>query len=290
MKKLRTFLVLALVSFTCVSCNIDFMYIGLAGTSWRIAAGNQYGYVFFSPDGKHSCVLQHDLSQSAVQVQCGTYDADGSKVYITDEFGTVNKITRTFSHLKNSKNSNFSRVSPVSYDKLDNSVWGSLQGRDLYVVHFHADGTARRFIYRNVLHREGYAFGWETDTQPYAISGGRLSLSTEGAYLYPEIFVTDASVPYARVAAVGGTASNAYAGTFWELDGQSTTGGILFFNDGRFLRFTISSEILFQAKEGSYSVGENNKLTLKLDELEETCTISDGKFSFLEKSYRKIAL
>ena len=148
MTTLRSFLSLVLASLVCVSCNIDFMYIGLAGTNWSIAAEEQYGNVHFSPDGRHACVLQIDRAQNAIQVQSGTYDAVGHSVTITDEYGGVINLIRTFSHLKNSKSKNLGRISPVSHEMMDNSVWCSAQGEKLFILFFCQDGNVSRFTYR----------------------------------------------------------------------------------------------------------------------------------------------
>ena len=94
-----------------VSCNIDFLYIQLPDTSWFYELGATQAWVHFGP-GDRVTIVQSEPSSGKCQYANGTWTASGHSVMITEDGGASRKLTRTFSHLKNSKNNLFSASGP----------------------------------------------------------------------------------------------------------------------------------------------------------------------------------
>ena len=140
-----------------VSCNIDFMYIQLPDTSWFYELGETQAWVHFGP-GDRVTIVQSEPSSGKCQYANGTWTASGHSVMITEDGGASRKLTRTFSHLKNSKNKNFSRIGPEDAGSLSGTVWAAVRKDSLLVLSFGPGSRAEKAVYKGIS-PEGGSWG-----------------------------------------------------------------------------------------------------------------------------------
>ena len=120
----RTIALLTLL-FGLTSCRMDSLYIQIPGTNWSIEQGNQRLMVHFGDERFAS--IQRNNETGGLQVTNGTYTTKGHSVAVTaDHDGSIHKLVRTFSHLKNSSNKNFSSFWPEAPETMENTVWTTI--------------------------------------------------------------------------------------------------------------------------------------------------------------------
>lgn len=162
----RTIVALAML-LMAVSCSkiLEPLYIGISNTTWSYTLDDQRALVHFGSDDRVT-IVQRSNGNGAVQFNNGTYSVDGHSVDILSDEGTSNRLVRTFSHLKNSKNKNFSTFKPQEYASLDYTVWTSLRKDVFRLVYFTPDGKTEQVSFKNVTHEEGVPYGWEKGRLP----------------------------------------------------------------------------------------------------------------------------
>lgn len=286
MKKL-TILALLLLAFTSCGKLLEPLYIHLPGTEWTYELNGVQAYVHFDHDGS-ACVLQRELSTGYVQENSGTYISDGHNAIISCPDGTTFKMIRTFSHLKNSKNKNMSRISLRHYDSIDGMLWAGVDKGDLY-VYFVPDGEHFfRASFVVTKYEEGVPLKWELETIPYTLSQYTFDCAGETAWLFSDLMLTDRRwhVYFPSQAAAG---TSDLAGSLWYFaGGTANTPGLLVFDSGSsFVRIQVSSEIQFSYERGSYT-SSGNSIVMTLNGMDDNCTISNDSFKFMERRYQRL--
>lgn len=169
------------------SCNIDFLYIQLPDTSWRYELDGKTAWVHFGRD-ERACVAQMEASTAKCLYTNGLWTAHGHAVLITDYSGNVQKLTRTFSHLKNSKNKNFSGFSPKDAGSLENTVWAAVYRDSLVVLGFGPDTKAQKAVYKGLGTKE--ATWVQNEERFYAVTGSHIALEgPENAISFGEVLL-----------------------------------------------------------------------------------------------------
>lgn len=282
MKSIFRTIVVLLTLLAAVSCNIDFMYIQMPNTSWSITEGDQRAFAHFSTNGR-ATILQRNTESSAVQMINGTYTADGHAVDVVSDEGSTNRLIRTFSHLKSSKNKNFSTFKPEDYADVDNTVWATILRDNLHVYYFEPDGTSKFYTFVNVRHEEGLPYGWSREIGTYSLVGSHLSIGNESAILFPEVMLVD-DTWYMHFPPNEDTGKSDLKGTAWTYVTSSFPGMIIFDTNSSFTRILVASRILFQASRGTYTQ-DGDVITMTLDGKIEQAVIADGKFTFMERTF-----
>ena len=79
-------------------------------------------------------------------------------------------------------------------------------------------------------------------------------------------------------------------GTLWTYVSSGYPGFILFSSATEFVRVLVSSNIVYSVLRGEYKL-KGNSLEFKTDseELNRTCTVSDGRFTYLDKTYSLVS-
>lgn len=283
MKSIFRTIVFVLAFLAAVSCKMEFLRIRISGTTWSQEKDDVRAFVHFDENGR-ATVLQRDKASGVVQVSHGTYSADGHAVIIQTDEGSSLKMVRTFSHLKSSStNRNFSSLYPEEYQSVSQSILASMKQDDFRMYYFKPDGNALQLVFKNARHEEGIPYGWEKTEEAYTLTGSNLTFGNENAILFPEVMLKD-DIWYKYFPSGEDKGTSAVSGTVWTYQTDSFPGVIVFNNNGSFTRILVSSRILFQFSQGSYSQSENT-LTMTLDGKTETCKIVGGVFTFMEKTY-----
>lgn len=283
MKSIFRTIALALALLTALSCNIDFLYLQLPGTSWSLEQGDTRAFVHFEPSGRVT-IVQRNNASGQVQFTNGEYMTDGHSVVVSTDEGSSNKLVRTFSHLKsNSTNKNFSSLRPQSFETLSGSVWTSLKQDNLSVYFFGPEGKARHWAFENVRHEEGVPYGWSEEEETYSLSGSHVAMEKASATLFPEVMLVD-DVWYVHFPTVESRGTSALEGTAWKFVTGSYPGILIFNTADTFTRVLVGSRILFQVSQGTYTQ-EGSEITFTLDGKTEICTLADNRFTFLERTY-----
>lgn len=285
MKKL---LVLALVLLGFSSCGklLDPLYVQLPGTNWYYELDGKRAFINFSDDGKAS-VLQKEPSSGLAHEINGEYTVAGHNVDIFGSDGTTFNLTRTFSHMKNSKNKNMTRFFPQSYDNLAGKVWAGVDRADLYVYYFKDGENLVRSSFTVTQYEEGVPYGWTKKTIPYTLNGNTFTSEGKTGWLYSEVMLLDGRWHTCFPAPSGGSGSAEMAGTVWIFKGgTSTSAGLLVFDSGySFTRIQMAStSTAFLMNRGTYTQ-EGNVLKMNLDGLQDVCTVSGNTFRFMERTY-----
>lgn len=179
MKSIFRTIALLVSLLATVSCNIDFLYIQLPDTSWFYELGETQAWIHFGP-GDRVTIVQSEPSS-------------GHSVMITEDGGASRKFTRTFSHLKNSKNKNFSRIGPVDAGSLSGTVWAAVRKDSLLVLSFGPGTRAEKAVYKGISPGDG---SWTSrEEQDYALTGSHVALEGGesatfygGAMLYGDVW------------------------------------------------------------------------------------------------------
>jgi hypothetical protein len=75
-------------------------------------------------------------------------------------------------------------------------------------------------------------------------------------------------------------------GTVWLLETTSYPGFIMFTTATEFVRVLVNSNVVFVVLQGTYSLkGNSLEFQTNAEELCRTCTIENGKFTYLQRTY-----
>lgn len=279
----RTILALALL-LTTLSCSkmMSGLYISIPNTTWSYTLDDQRALVHFGSDDRVT-IVQRNNSNGAVQFNNGTYSVDGHAVDILSDEGASNRLVRTFSHLKNSQNKNFSTFKPLEYTSLDYTVWTSLRQDVFRIVYFTPEGNTKQASFKNVIHEEGVPYGWENSGTNYTLTGSHLDMGKESATLFEEVMLLG-DVWFMHFPVNENKGYSDLTGTMWTLSGNGYPGIIVFDTNSSFTRVLLSSRILYQVTRGSY-VQNGNIVSFSFDGKSEDCLIVDGRFTLMERTY-----
>jgi hypothetical protein len=292
MKKKSFLSAIVLLVSALVSCQKDSLYLQVPGTCWTLSNDSQDAYISFH-DGTHVSVLQTAKEKSLIQTLQGTYVTDGHRVDIAGSDGSAINLVRTFTHLKNSKNKNFSQVKPESWESVAGSIWASVRDNNLYVVYFPDGERCANITYRNVSREEGVHYGWDAIiTVPYELSGNQLKANAYTATLYKSFLTfnnTGAICVNSGMEEKNG--SSVLEGTIWAYNNTGypadTPGIIIFHSPTRFTRIMGMTAFVLETVSGAYSVsGDTVKMTI--DGKSESCLLSGNSFTFFERKYRRM--
>lgn len=287
MKQILLTLSLLLLAVSCGKNGTDGLYISVQDSCWEITANDQVGWPCYIGREKVS-VLMYSSSTGYFQTLNGTYTVDGHRVDVTADDNAI-RMVRTFSHLKNSSNKNYTRLSPEAPASMSGSLWANMKDNDLHFSYYREDGTLLTGTYANVIHKEGIASGWSFGTEEYSVTGNQYSDASHKGVIYGSKFMVleDYAVPCVSIPErMEGTSS--LKGTLWLLNSTAYPGFILFTSATEFVRVLVASGVYFQTLKGTYSL-KGNSLEFKTDseELNKTCTINreEGKFTYLDRTY-----
>lgn len=288
---MKRFLAAMFVLFSVLSCGkngTDGVYISVCNTSWEIRADNQVAWPSFIGSDQ-AAIVMYTSEYNAFQILNGSYTVDGHRVSVAAE-STVTMV-RTFSHLKNSSNKNYTKLSPEAPASVGGSVWVTVKDADLYFIYHRQDGTLLEGAYPNMTRKEGFDYGWTWTTGTYSVSGNQYTAGEQTGTFFGNKFLLleDKSFPcIATSENMEGTSS--LKGTVWTYVSSAYPGFILFTSATEFVRVVVSSSTLFYVLQGEYSLKENSlEFMTDSEELNRTCTISDGRFTYLEKTYSLVS-
>lgn len=188
MKSIFRTIALLVSLLVLASCNIDFLYIQLPGTSWYYELDGVQAWVHFGPEDRAS-VLQTELATGKCMNINGTWTAHGHAVVITEDSGTTHKFTRTFSHLKNSKNKNFSSAYPVDAGSLENTVWTAVRKDSLLVLGFGPGSKAQVAVYKGASWTQNEERVYSLVGSHISLEGGKSATFFGGALLQEDIWL-----------------------------------------------------------------------------------------------------
>lgn len=274
----RTMAVVA--ALLCVlSCRMDFLYVQVPDTSWNITKDDQRAFVHFSQE--RASLLQRENSSGLVKVLHGDYSTRGHVINISVDNADNVKITRTFSHLKNASNKNYSPFWPEACS-LEQTVWHTLYRDSLRILYFR-NGAVHRYSFSNVERREGIPSVWSKDRSSYSVAGNQVSMGDDTATLFPEVMLVGDHW-YMHFVQPMESGCNEMTGSLWTLQGGGYPGCILFDSNSTFTRISLISNVLYQADRGTYS-RSGDVLTLTLGDVTQECPVSGDSFEFLDKTY-----
>lgn len=276
---------LLLLIFTVMSCGKNGLYISVDNTVWEISTSSQVAWPCYHDDMNVS-IIQKNFETHRFQTLNGTFSVKGHRVNV-DADGNSVLMVRTFSHLKNSSNKNYSSKYPSNPPTLGGSIWATLKDGDFHFTYFRADGTLVEGTHENVAHQEGLDYGWSWTTGAYQVNGYKLQAGETTGTFYGSDFLRLTDSCLACVSTCEnqeGTSS--LKGTVWTYETRSYPGFIFFTSATEFTRVLVLSKLVFDTMQGTYTL-KGNSLELVGDswELDRTCTISDGQFEYLERTY-----
>lgn len=285
---MKRFIIAIIVLFSVLSCGkngTDGVYISVRNSCWQIATETQVAWPCFIGNDIAS-VVQVNYEYGAYQIMNGNYTVDGHRVNINAESSIL--MVRTMANLKNSSNKNCTRLMPEAPSSLEGTLWVSMKDYDFTFVYHGEDGEYLSGNFFNFARREGLPYGWDWETGTYAVNGNQYVLEDKKGTFYGDKFVVmeDLAVPRVHKAkSMAGTSS--LKGTVWTLQqGSGYPGFIIFTSATEFVRVLVNSNIIFVALEGTYSLkGNSLELETNAEELCRTCTIEDGKFTYLQRTY-----
>lgn len=288
MKRLITAALGVLMAVSCGKNGTDGLYISVADTCWEISNETQVAWPCYI--GRDVCtIIQYDETTGVFQTMNGSYTVDGSHVYVSAESAVT--MIRTFSHLKNSKHKNYTRLKAEAPQSVGGSVWGSLKANDFRFDYLRQDGTSVTGSYANVIHQEGIPSGWSWTTGAYSVNGNQYTAEEAKGTFYGNKFVvleTMAEPCLSTISNSEGTSS--LKGTVWTYVNSGYPGVIIFTSATEFTRLLVASSTMFSVLKGTYSL-KGNSLEFKTDseELHETCTVSNGRFTYLQRTYSLVS-
>lgn len=274
--------------FSSCSKLLEPLYVHLPGTEWVYELNGKRAYVHFDPDGT-ACVLQKDLLEGAVQENHGTYVCDGHRADILCSDGTTFNLIRTFTHLKNSKNKNMTRLSPQAPQKYDNLLWVGVDAGDLYVYYSGEEGKLTCVTFIVTEYVEGSPLSWEVKEVPYTVAGPALNVEGKTIWLFSEVMLADKRW-HVTFPQPSGSGSSELEGSLWYYtQGKRDSPGLLVFDTGHsFSRIQVYSGTQLLFERGTYSLN-GNTISMKLNGTLDACTISaDNTFRFMERQYKRL--
>ena len=274
-----------LLVFFAASCGKNGWYINVDNTAWEISTDTQVGWPCFLDDVNVS-IIQKNKDNSHFSTLNGTFTVDGHRVDVSADGGSIRMI-RTFSHLKNSSNRNYKSLSPLAPAPLGGSIWACMKDTDFIFYHFLDDGSCRKGVFKNAPHKEGIPYGWEISSPAYTVDGSHFSSADDKGSFFGNSFLKLETMAVPFVSAPGSTeGSSSLKGTLWNYRTNSYPGFILFTSATEFTRILVSSPTAFDVLTGTYRIkGNSVEFITEATELCRTCPISNGQFTYLEKSY-----
>ncbi len=288
---MKRFITAAIVILSAVSCGkngTDGVYISVDDTCWEYSTDTQVAWPCFIGEETASLIV-HNSEVDAFQVLNGTYTLDGHRVDITAESSV--RMIRTFSHLKNSSNKNYTRIRPSAPESLEGSVWATMKDGDFSFIYCRGDGSGFAGTYPNVNRKEGFPYGWNWEKNVYTASGTEFSSAAGSGIFYGNKFLVAEHVALPCISTVSDTDGDSpLKGTVWTYVSSGYPGFILFTSATEFVRVLVTSTVVFYVLKGEYSI-KGNSLEFKTDseELNKTCRISDGSFTYLDKTYSLVS-
>lgn len=285
---MKRFLLAIIVLFSVLSCGkngTDGVYISVRNSCWQIATETQVAWPCFIGNDIAS-VVQVNYEYGAYQIMNGSYTVDGHRVNIAAESSIL--MVRTMGNLKNSSNKNCTRLTPEAPSPLEGTLWVSMKDYDFTFVYHGKDGEYLAGDFFNFTRREGFPYGWNWETGTYAVNGTEYVLEDEKGTFYGDKFMVMKELAIPRVhKAKNLEGTSSLKGTIWTLQqGSGYPGFILFTSATEFVRVLVNSNIIFVVLEGTYSLkGNSLELETNAEELCRTCTIEDGKFTYLQRTY-----
>lgn len=288
MKRNLFAIILLVLSVSCGKNGTDGLYISVDNTCWEISNETLVAWPCYIGD-ELATIIQYNKAYDAFQVMNGTYSLDGHRVDVAAEQAVL--MIRTFSHLKNSSNKNYIRIQPSAPESMGGSLWATLRNNDFHLVYHRQDGTFMAGTYANAVHKEGIPYGWSWKTGSYSVNGNQyVAGDDKGTFFGNKFMVLDSlAVPcVSTIADTEGTSS--LKGTLWTYVSSGYPGFILFSSATEFVRVLVSSNIVYSVLRGEYKL-KGNSLEFKTDseELNRTCTVSDGRFTYLDKTYSLVS-
>ncbi len=285
---MKRFFYAAAVLFAAVSCGKNGLYINVDNTVWEYTTDTQTAWVDFL-DGERAGII--GTNGSNYQTNTGTFTVDGHRVLFTSEDGFSNQFVRTFSHLKNSKNKNYWTKSPEAIGNPKGSVWAAIVEGNLQMLYLADNGYTLEGSFKNVSHKEGIPYGWSWKQKLYSTSGSRFVHGDEEGTSYGGfIRLPDYCIPCVNTPKEDAGFGGDLAGTVWTYETSGYPGFIIFTSNTEFTRVLVSSVYVFSVLNGTYSIkGNSLEFITDSEELNRTCRISDGRFTYLEKTYSKAA-
>ena len=277
----------ALSLLLAVSCGKNGLYISVDNTAWETTEDTQVAWPVFL-DGERVSLIQADMSSGTYQTRTGTYDVDGHRVLLTVD-GSSLKITRTFSHLKNSKNKNYKRLSPVTPASSAGNLWAGLKDGNLRFLYLSPGGKCMEGTFTNVQHKEGIRAEWSWKRMDWNVSGNQLVAGdVKGTFFEGFLRLDTETIPCVSTV-TDPEASSTLKGTVWTLQTSSYPGFILFTSATEFTRVLVQSGVVLKTLRGTYAQ-KGNSIEFKTDsmELNQVCTIQGSQFTYLEKTYSRV--
>lgn len=282
MKKILLFLSILALTASCKAI-MEPVRVQLPGTYWSYATDDATANICF-PDDTRIIVLQLSIDACAVEALHGTYTTDGHRVEANgDDWGRTIKFVRTFSHLKNnSTNKDMTPVYPAA-SQLKGSVWGTIENQNLHVAYFSEDNCFDA-TFKHIAREEGQDYGWEWNQKDYTVNGNQLEAGSFKATLFDTFMIVDGTYGVFSVApAVDQAGSSALKGTVWATEDESTQlpALVVFTSSSKFVRIVTYSKTIFKYTSGTYDL-QGTSLSLKWDDIEETCQIEGGRFTLFK--------
>ncbi len=285
---MKRFIIGIIALFTVLSCGkngTDGIYISVRNSCWQIAIENQVAWPCFIGNDIAS-IVQVNYELGAYQIMNGSYTVDGHRVRVAAESSVL--MVRTMSNLKNSSNKNFTRLAPEAPSSLEGTLWVSMRDYEFNFVYHGEGGEYLSGVFYNFARREGLPYGWDWEVGTYAVNGSQYVLEEENGTFYGDKFMVLDNLAIPRVhKARSLTGTSSLKGTVWTLQqGSGYPGFILFTSATEFVRVLVNSNIVFVVLEGTYNLeGNSLELETSAEELCRTCTIENGKFTYLQRTY-----
>ena len=284
---MKRFIISLITLFSVLSCGkngTDGLYISVRNTCWQISTDTQVAWPCFIGSDIAS-VIQVNYEMGAYQIQNGTYSVDGHRVRIAAESSIL--MVRTFSNLKNSSNKNCSRLSPEAPSSLAGTLWVSMKGFDFSFVYNGKDNRYLSGNFFNYARREGFPYGWDWEQGTYTLNGHQYQVDDQKGTFYGDRFMLLDELAVPRVYKADDMAgTSSLEGTVWLLETTSYPGFIMFTTATEFVRVLVNSNVVFVVLQGTYSLkGNSLEFQTNAEELCRTCTIENGKFTYLQRTY-----
>lgn len=271
-----------------LSCDKNILYIQLPNTVWEISTATQTGWACF-PDAAHAYLYTRDYASEQTQAVNGTYTVDGHSVVVTSSNGNSTRLIRTYSHLKNSKNKNFTKLGPQFEGGLSGSIWTTIEDNDWLFYYFREDDQCIGITHRNNSHKEGQPYLWESEDMAYSLDGNQVQIGSGHAVLHKDILVMDGVMGYKCESPEVEEGAGPLAGTIWFFESDSQYPGLFIFpSSTQCIRFMMRSAMVYESLSGTYEY-KDGTLSLQVGDLSGECKIQDGAFTFLDKVYKKLA-
>ena len=271
---MKRFIISLITLFSVLSCGkngTDGLYISVRNTCWQISTDTQVAWPCFIGSDIAS-VIQVNYEMGAYQIQNGTYSVDGHRVRIAAESSILMDC---------------SRLSPEAPSSLAGTLWVSMKGFDFSFVYNGKDNRYLSGNFFNYARREGFPYGWDWEQGTYTLNGHQYQVDDQKGTFYGDRFMLLDELAVPRVYKADDMAgTSSLEGTVWLLETTSYPGFIMFTTATEFVRVLVNSNIVFVVLQGTYSLkGNSLEFQTNAEELCRTCTIENGKFTYLQRTY-----